>query len=91
MAIHENMQMTIEQVKSGIKWYAADHHGYPRMSNKISSRREPLPSSKASTVEMGVLIDTCFEVAGENGVDTVAQLYREYLVWKEDQRKNNGK
>lgn len=86
MAIHENMQMSESEIKSGIKWVAADTHGYPKESNSISGRREPKPSSKASTIEFGILLDTCFEVAGEYGIDTVAQLYKEYLIWKEDQK-----
>jgi len=91
IAIHENVQMKESQVKSGVKWSAADTHGYPKVLNEISGRREPLPSAMADTVQMGILIDCCFEIAGEYHVDTVAQLYREYLEWKEDQRKNNEK
>jgi hypothetical protein len=76
------VEMSMEQVKEGVKWRAMEEHGYPGIENKVSKRQDPKPSAEADLEEMGILFETAFEVAGELEVQAVQIFYRDYLEGK---------
>lgn len=57
----------IEDVKKGIKDRALKR-GYPYKINPISQKVTPLSTTLVDTVQMGYLIEECYEVMAELGI-----------------------